>query len=274
MPELPEVETIKRDLAKYVLSQTIRSIKVIDARVIRYVTAAEFIRQLKGKRIEGIDRRGKAIILNLSSGLYFIVQPMMTGQVVHVEADKTPDVVKETKIIFRLSSGDTLLYNDQRLFGHLSLVKDLTTVKHFNAMGPEPLTKAFNPAQLAQALKKTQRAIKPLLLDHKFVAGIGNIYACEILHRAKINPKRCARDLKPGEIKVLHRQTIDVLEEAILSRGSSMRNYLDGKGQKGEFIKRIRVYAREGQPCLTCRKPIERIIQTQRSTFYCRHCQK
>jgi len=268
MPELPEVETIVRDLNKSIHRKIISEGIVHDAFLLRQ-KPDDFIRRLKGQAVRKITRRGKAIIVHLGSGDFLVVQLMMTGQLIfNGHADK------HTRITFNLSDGNQLLYNDQRRFGQLRVVAQLNEIKHFNILGPEPFAKEFTPAFMHEAFKKTIRPIKNVLLDHTFVAGIGNIYACEILFRSRISPKRSARRINLAEIKTIHQQIIEVLKEAITHRGSSMRNYRDGAGQKGRFSERISVYARQGQPCPRCHKPILRIVQSGRSTFYCGRCQK
>jgi len=245
---------------------------VRDARVIRGTTSKKFVEGLTGRTIKEISRRGKAIICHLDNGRYFIVQLMMTGQMVYApQLPKTP--LKETKVTFELSNGTYLNYNDQRLFGRLTLFEKLEDVKHFAILGPEPFDLSFNASFIKEALKRRNMAIKTVLMDHTFVAGIGNIYASEILFRSGISPKRAARGLKISEIKRMHTMTLEVLEEAILHRGSSMRNYRDGQGEKGTFNKLIKVYAREGEKCERCAAPILKIVQGGRSTFYCKHCQ-
>ena len=273
MPELPEVETVKRDLAKSVLGQRIDAVRILDARVIRDIAPDQFKSRLKGRTIQDISRRGKAIICSLDQGYYLIVQLMMTGQLVYLKA--LPDVLlKETKVIFTLSNGSHLIYNDQRLFGRLSLIQNLNDFKHFSLLGPEPFDQTFNPGYIRETFKRKSVAVKSVLLDHTFVAGIGNIYASEILFRSQVDPRRRALSLKMAEINRLHQITIEVLNEAIKWRGSSMRNYRDGQGQKGRFNERIKVYAREDEPCEACKKPITRIVQGGRSTFFCKKCQK
>lgn len=273
MPELPEVETVSRDLSRSVLGLTFKKIKIIDARIIRGISPSKFAVVLKDKTIQTISRRGKAIILTFDRGPFLIVQLMMTGQLVHAATLPQP-VLKETKVIFTLSDGSHLLYNDQRLFGRLTLVESLNDFKHFQLLGPEPFEPDFNPSYMRSMLESKTVAIKKVLLDHSFVAGIGNIYASEILFRCGIDPCRGAKSLGAKEIKTLHSQIIDVLNEAIEFRGSSMRNYRDGQGKRGQFNRRIKVYAKENEPCLTCEEPIVRIVQGGRSTFYCKKCQK
>lgn len=273
MPELPEVETVKRDLIRDVSGQRIDALRVVDARVIRDISAARFKSRLTGRTIEHISRRGKAIVWTLDNAQHVVIQLMMTGQLVHLS--NLPDVLlKETKVIFQLSNGTYLIYNDQRLFGRLSCVDDLETFKHFANLGPEPFDASFNPGFIQESFRQRAIPVKNALMDHRFVAGIGNIYASEILFRSGIDPRRRTQRIKFAEIERMHQVTIEVLEEAILHRGSSMRNYRDGKGEKGTFNARIKVYAREGEPCLTCGREIFKIVQGGRSTFFCKKCQR
>jgi formamidopyrimidine-DNA glycosylase len=268
MPELPEVETIRRDLEKVILRKVLVHIDIRDPFVLR-TPPAQFSKILLKQAIVNIQRRGKALLIELSNHHFLVVQLMMTGQLV---VGPKPD--RHTRVVFRFSDDSELLYNDQRRFGQLRAVKDLKEVKHLSLLGPEPFDPTFNADYIFQYTRGGKRPIKNLLLDHTFVAGIGNIYACEILFRSHIHPKRLSGRLTHAQAKEIHQKTIEVLEEAIASRGSSMRNYRDGAGEKGEFIKRIKVYAREDQPCLRCKTPIRRIIQAGRSTFFCSQCQK
>lgn len=267
MPELPEVETIRRDLERGVLHKTIQAIEIIDSRVLRQ-PAKEFASRLKGQKFTSVERRGKALVLALSSGEYLIVQVMMTGQMVY---NGRPDT--HTRLMFDLGE-DTLLYNDQRVFGQLRVVKSVDEVKYFRILGPEPFAPQFNAQYIRGALKKSKRPIKNFLMDHTFVAGIGNIYACEVLFRCRLSPKRRSDRITAQAVPLLYDQTLAVLNEAIDSRGSSMRNYRDGAGEKGRFNERIKVYARAGKPCIVCAGPIKRIVQAGRSTFYCPNCQR
>ena len=195
LPELPEVETIVRDLNKSLRGKMFSDVIVHDAFVLRQ-QAKDFIRRLKSQTIENITRRGKAMIVHLSSGEFLVIQLMMTGQLI---ADGQKD--KHTRITFDFSDGSRLLYNDQRRFGQLRVVAHLDEIKHFNILGPEPFSKEFTPALMREAFRKTNRPIKNVLLDHTFVAGIGNIYACEILFRSRLSPKRQARRINLAETK-------------------------------------------------------------------------
>lgn len=273
MPELPEVETIRRDLEDKVLNQKFVGIAVHDGRVIRGVSEKAFIRDCRGQKILAVSRRGKAIIMQLVGG-YLIVQPMMTGQLIFFSDRKAGQAHKHTKVTFTLSNGGCLNYNDQRLFGRLTFVKDLKALKFLQTIGPEPFDEAFDPPFIARAVKTRQAPIKSVLMNQQIVAGIGNIYASEILFACGIDPRKPAKRLKAQDIERLHQATVSILKEAVRYRGTSMRDYRDASGQKGNFIDRIRIYGRENEACFVCRKPVTRIVQAGRSTFYCKKCQK
>ncbi len=268
MPELPEVETIRRDLEKAILHKTFHCVEVYDPLVLRS-PLKDFIQGLEGQSIKAIVRKGKALLIQLSNGRYLLVQLMMTGQMV---VDAKQD--KHTRVVFKFTDDRRVLYNDQRRFGQLRIIKDPSEVKYFNVLGPEPFDKNFNALYIFQQTRKSRRPIKNLLLDHTFVAGLGNIYACEILFCCRLNPKRSAGRITRSQAQDIHEKTVDVLKEAIRYRGSSMRNYRDGSGQKGEFRQRLQVYARGDKPCCVCLSPIRRITQAGRSTFFCPQCQK
>ncbi len=288
MPELPEVETIARDLQMSVLKKTIIAVDVIDPYVVKQ-PKAQFIRQLVNQQIQHVERRGKALVMTLGAsvilsetkGLYsssssahqndklLIIQLMMTGQLVF---NGTPD--KHTRVFFTLDDDSKILYNDQRRFGHLRVVKALSEINYFNILGPEPLTANFTPDYFYGRARQSARPIKNFLLDHTVVAGIGNIYACEILFRAGISPKRKAGRITRPQAALLYQHTVEVLNEAIAARGSSIRNYRDGTGKKGGFSALMQVYGRDDQPCRVCQEPIKRISQAGRSSFYCVKCQR
>ncbi len=270
MPELPEVETIARDLRDKIIGQKVKNIDVYDARVVRQ-PVEEFTRALKGRRLNSIARRGKALVIELDNRHYFVVQLMMTGQLID---SPRPRQDKLTKVSFRLSSGRYLHYNDQRLFGRLQTVDDLKRIPYFQKLGPEPLKGQFSVPWLVEKLRGKKVPIKALLMDHTFVAGIGNIYASEILFQSRINPKRPAHRLNEEEIETLHAATRKVLAEAIRWRGTSMNNYRDANGEKGGFMGRIKVYGRENQGCSRCKTVLTKILQRGRSTFYCPTCQR
>jgi len=270
MPELPEVETIKRDLSRLIIGQGIEDVFVRDDRVIKSHKLNDFISSLKSKTVQGVDRRGKLIVISFKEGGYLLAHLKMTGQLIYGERLN----LKETKVVFKLSRGQYLNYNDHRLFGRLSFVRQLQDEPFLNAIGPEPLKNGFNTEWLSRNLKRRSVSIKTLLLDQHFVAGIGNIYASEILFDAGINPLKPASRLTKKEVASLYQSTLDILREAIQYRGCSMRNYRDASGEEGKFLNRVRVYNREHQPCRVCGTMIQRMVQNGRSTYFCQRCQQ
>ena len=270
MPELPEVETIRLDLQQCLPGLKITDVTVFDKRVLKSSDQASFLRQIIGKTFCAVDRRGKMIVMPLKEGGYLLAHLKMTGQLIYGGRM----ALKETKVIFGLSNGKFLNYNDQRLFGRLTFVRQLNEDSFLRDIGPEPFADEFNSGWIKDQLKRRRVPIKTLLMDQHFIAGIGNIYASEILFDAKISPKKAADRLSQSEIIALHRATIRVLKEAIQFRGTSMRNYRDSNGEKGSFINRIRVYNKENKPCPVCSGEIKRIVQSGRSTFYCQRCQQ
>jgi formamidopyrimidine-DNA glycosylase len=296
MPELPEVETICRDLDSLILGLSIKHVTIYDERVIKNLHKENFDKALIGYKIVGLRRRAKGIIFTLESTLtkkmlFLMVHLKMTGQLIYGENLKETQHLKETKVVFTLSNGSCLNYNDQRLFGRLILTDDLDRIPYLNNLGIEPLSKEFNADWLATALtgqslsgKKITDAekfysarrrvpIKVFLMAQNVVTGIGNIYASEILFDAGIHPQKSVSDLSKEEIKALYKSIQTILQRAIRLRGTSMRNYRDSKGAKGNFISRIKVYAKENGPCVQCGEMIKRVFQAGRSTFYCEHCQ-
>lgn len=273
MPELPEVETICRDLLRLVRGLLFEDVRIIDHRVVRGSSGASFHRSLVGRKIVDVRRRGKAVVLDLG-GLCLVVQPMMTGQLV-VRSGPPEDVfTKETKIVFLLSKRRQLLYNDQRLFGRVQIVAREENLDYIRQLGPDPLDKDFTVEVLAGRLRQRRTAIKTVLMDGHCIAGIGNIYASEILFRSGINPCQPAMRLVMSQLIRLHRAVLEVLAEAVAMGGTTVRNYRGGSGQAGQFQDVVRVYGRDGQPCQVCGQAIVRIVQSQRSTFYCSRCQK
>ena len=271
VPELPEVETIVRDLRKRLVGSRIMDVTVHDARIVKFSGIEEFRKRLTGRTVNAVERRGKAIVIALDEGKgFFIVQLMMTGQLIFSAAGEPG---RDTKITFRLSSGEYLFYNDYRIFGKLQVVERCEDVVYFRQVGPEPLGKEFTVDWLAGAVQNRTVAIKTLLMNHTFLAGIGNIYASEILFQSGIHPRRKARSLKRDELVRLHGATVGILKEAIRFRGTSMNTYRDSRGEKGNFINRVRVYGREDEECPRCRTVVARMVLNGRSTFYCKRCQ-
>jgi len=265
MPELPEVETIKTDLRKVILGKKIIRVDIHNPKVIRQPLPAIFKRSLEGLKIKHILRRGKLLILELSNGKFLTVHLKMTGQLV------APGGAKNSRVAFILDGGTTLDFNDQRLFGELRLVNDWKKLDFVQRLGPEPLDLTY--ADFKEILLKRKTAIKPLLLEQSFISGIGNIYASEILFRAKINPQRSAQSLVKEEQLALYTEMQRVLRSAIKHGGSSVDDYVRVSGKNGDYARFHRVYGRQGKPCFVCSSPVKRIAQGGRGTYFCTKCQ-
>ncbi|MFA4904940.1 MAG: bifunctional DNA-formamidopyrimidine glycosylase/DNA-(apurinic or apyrimidinic site) lyase [Candidatus Margulisiibacteriota bacterium] len=263
MPELPEVETIRRDIEPYIKGRAIKAVGAIRAKnVLKGIKAKRLEKALKGQRIERVERRGKYLIFKLASGNCLIIHLGMTGKIL-----KKPD--RFVKVTFHLSNGKSFYFSDIRMFGKVSFSKTYPVLN----LGPEPLADDFTANRLKEMLKGRGGNLKALLLNQKFLAGVGNIYASEALFLAGINPKRRAGSLKFAEVKKLHKSLREVLLAGIKYRGTSVSDYRDASGRIGGYQHRLKVYDREGRFCKKCRSKIRRIVIGQRSTFFCPHCQ-
>lgn len=269
MPELPEVETIRRDLTRDIKGKKIKDALILNAKVVKEPAPSEFKRRIRGAVFEDFFRRAKVLACKLSNGSYLVVHLRMTGQLVY-SAEKE----EKARVIFVLSNGKYLNFCDLRLFAELRLVKDWQKLKFVQELGPEPLEKAFSAQRFKKMLTGKKTRIKPLLMDQTFIAGIGNLYAQEVLFLAGISPLRPANRLKPAEIRKLHQAIQKVLRQAIEYRGSSVDNYVNGRGEQGKFHLRLKVYGREGQPCPRCKSKIRKISLGGRGTCFCPQCQK
>jgi len=293
MPELPEVETVRRGLAP--VMEGARFTKVIAHRGdLRWPLAQDFVARLEGKRVEGLGRRAKYLLADLSSGDVLVMHLGMSGsfRVAKDGRAKTPGKFHHPRsearahdhVVFHMSSGAQVIFNDPRRFGLMLLVSRAKLAEHplMREVGPEPLGNAFDAAMLARACVGKKTSLKAALSDQKVVAGLGNIYVCEALHRARLSPKRRAATLAtrsgaPTEHAERLVEAIKaVLNDAIAAGGSSLRDHRRTDGELGEFQHNFRVYDREGQACVTpgCPGTVKRIVQGARSTFFCPTCQK
>ncbi|MGE5397308.1 MAG: bifunctional DNA-formamidopyrimidine glycosylase/DNA-(apurinic or apyrimidinic site) lyase [Chitinophagales bacterium] len=266
MPELPEVETIVRSLSKAV-GYRVEKLVVYKPVVVRQECYS--IDSLTGLPIESITRRGKFIVMDLGGQHYLIWHMGMSGRLFLTESGQTR--ANHTHVVLHLVDAGELHYVDPRRFGGLWLVHRPEDV--FGQLGPEPLGKEFSAAYLEKSLRNKKTPIKNLLLNQCVVAGIGNIYADEILFDSAISPERIAGSLDSKEIAKLHRSIKKVLRQGIECRGTTFRDYRDGFNRPGGFQEYLRVYGREGKPCLKCGNPICRIKMGGRSTHFCQHCQ-
>ncbi len=271
MPELPEVETIRRDLAASARGRRIVSIKVLNNGSVKGITPKGLSRALTGRRLSSFRRRGKNLIIDLDSGQSLVVHLKMTG-ILQMQTGDGP-LPRAARIIFGFSDGGRLVFSDQRKFGSVQLVEDAQRVPGLKKLGPEPLSRSFTTGVLAERLAGRKAPIKPLLLDQSVLAGLGNIYVCESLHRAGIDPRRPALGLKPDEVAKLHRSIKDVLKAAIRARGSSVDTYRDGRGRSGWFQVSHRVYDREDRRCRRCGSLVRREVLRGRGTYWCEGCQ-
>lgn len=273
MPELPEVETIKRSLENKLVGREITGVNVYLPKIIRLEDPQKFKRQILGKKITGLSRRGKYLLVRLTGGLTLVIHLRMTGRLLYM-SPSCP--VKHTHVIFKFENGKELHFIDVRQFGRIILTPsdNLHMVPGLKDLGVEPLSDNFTSNFLRRELRKHRTKIKSLLLDQTFIAGLGNIYADEALHRARINPARTASSLNPREVTNLYHAIRDVLREGIENRGTTFRDYVDGDGRAGNYGELLRVYGREGQPCLECKTIISKVKLGGRSTYFCPRCQK
>ena len=271
MPELPEVETLRRQLEATLLGKAIISVELSrDApQLVRGMTREEFAGAIHGRRIAGIRRRGKWLIFDLSGGLKFVMHLRMTGRLLLRTATDAPDPYLHARLM--LDDGRELRWCDARKFGTWNLVTDLVEVT--GSLGPEPFGDEFSPEALLAAATGRRAPIKAFLLDQRRVAGLGNIYVDEALWRAGIHPLREAGSLTLDEARRLCDSIVDVLHASLDSGGSSMRDYLDTAGRRGRFQDYWQVYKRAGQPCYRCSSEIVKIRVSGRGTHLCPVCQ-
>jgi formamidopyrimidine-DNA glycosylase len=280
VPELPEVETIRRDLTVRIVGRTVAEAWVSpDApRLVQDETPESFCRRLAGRAVEELDRRGKYLLLRLDAGLTWIVHLRMTGGLIHLpppKADGTRNGCPKDRFLrarFRLDDGGELCYVDLRKLGTMWLVADESSV--VGKLGPEPLGEAFDPQEMRRLLAKRSAPVKSVLMDQHAIAGIGNIYADESLFEAGIRPAKAARRLSRVAAERLHWAIRKVLVEALADRGSSFRDYVDAEGEQGMHQLRVKVFRRKGEPCYVCGTAIRRIRVGGRSTHYCPRCQR
>jgi formamidopyrimidine-DNA glycosylase len=295
MPELPEVETVARDLQRLVAGATIVGATVHWGRTIRHPQPPErFAAEISGATVRRVDRRAKTVLLHLEDGRVMTVALRMTGALVVTGAETLADPY--ARVVFLLADGRELRYRDVRKFGRIGLWPGggLRSVgagrgersrrvaegsrryrigEVFSGHGPEPLQRGFTADRFAERLARRSAKLKSLLLDQSFIAGVGNIYADEALWRARLHPLRTADSLDADEIARLHRAVRHVLRAAVANRGSSFSDYVGADGEPGDNAERLSVYRRTDQPCYRCGRPIRRIVVGQRSTHFCPRCQ-
>jgi formamidopyrimidine-DNA glycosylase len=277
LPELPEVEMVRRGLDDLVAGEKVRDVTVLWPRIIQTPKVDAFKERLLGQTFEKVERRGKFLLFYLTDevlishlrmeGKYQLFQPNYMGDL--------PEWHKHTHVIFHLMSGSELRYNDVRKFGRMSLVKKGTEFEHQSLvnLGPEPTTETFKLAEMQAFLKRRTKAIKGVLLDQQMVVGVGNIYADEILFQAKIHPATPANQVVDEAASRLHQAIIQILDEAVQNGGTTIRSYENAFGDAGQHQQHLKVYGREAEACLECGHEIEKIKLVGRGTHYCPDCQ-
>ena len=283
MPELPEVETVKRGLEEFIINESIKEVYLSKFNL-RFPWPKDFVSKIVGKKIISIKRRAKYIIIGLSDNYSIIAHLGMSGSYKVLKKGEVQDyiILKHDHLIIDLDNFK-IVYNDPRRFGYIDLTnQDPETHKFLSSLGPEPLSNYFNADNIAETLLNKNKPIKNTLLDQNIVSGLGNIYVCEALFRSKINPKKNCSKLvtskgKPRKNLILLVEKInEVIKEAIEAGGSSLRDFSNTSGKMGYFQSSFNVYNRENEKCLldSCDGVVKRIIQSGRSTFFCSKCQK
>jgi formamidopyrimidine-DNA glycosylase len=274
LPELPEVETVRKTLQKLVVGKEIEDVTIRLPRIIKRPDDTEAFRSmLAGTTISGIGRRGKFLKI-VCDPLVLVSHLRMEGK--YRLAEQGEPCEKHTHVIFHFTDGTELRYRDVRQFGtmHLFAYGEEDEQLPLKKLGPEPLTDAFQLSWFQALLAKRKSNIKAVLLNQEYIAGLGNIYVDESLFRAGIHPTRTASSLKEEEVERLYHSIQQTLKEAIELGGSSVRSYLNGEGEMGMFQMKIQVYGRKHEPCLKCGRPIERLVVAGRGTHVCSHCQR
>jgi formamidopyrimidine-DNA glycosylase len=272
MPELPEVETIRRQLAPHLEGRSIEHVEILDARWTRPFAAGAVEEQLRGVTVTRVDRAGKYLDLALSGEGHLLIHLRMTGSLLfdpHVEP-------LHTRVRFQLDGGHRLVYVDQRRFGtgHLMAGAAQRDAYLSARLGAEPFTPSFTASYLRRAARGRKAPVKAFLLDQRRIAGVGNIYADEALFRAGVHPLRPAGALRPAQWERLHAAIEEVLAAGIDARGATIDDFRHVDGARGSFQDRFLVHLRAGQPCVTCGKPIRKIVAAGRGTYVCERCQR
>ena len=288
MPELPEVEVVKRYLEKYIIGLKVKKV-TINVEKLRYKLFKKDFIKVINKKIFSVERRSKYLLLNLEKKIIILVHLGMTGKFFIVNKDNkkkktsfyyeiTKKDYKHNHIIFYFQEGLKLIYNDVRKFGFIKVIdyKDKKNNSHLNSLGPEPLSEDFNIVYFKKYIKKKNKKIKDLLMDQKFVSGLGNIYVNEILFLAGVYPKKSLIKINLADIARLIKFTKKILKKSILLGGSSIKNFNDSEGKKGNFQQLFNVYGRKNGKCpkKKCNEIITKVTISNRATFYCKRCQK
>lgn len=275
MPELPETETIARDLDRAITGSRIIDVRVKRADVLREVDARQLRRRVLGVAIDHAWRRAKLIVLDLSSSDRIVVQPRFTGALLIDDGALPENERRYSTVEFVLEDARSLHYRDIRRLGTVSVMDERRFARYSDGLGDEPLDSVFTVERLSAILRASRQAVKRVLMDQRRLVGVGNIYANEALWRARIDPSRPAATLSPADATRLHTELRAVLTEAVAARGTSFRDYRDASGARGSFADRLQAYGREGERCVRCGRTL---VSTHaidgRSTVFCWQCQR
>lgn len=270
MPELPEVETIRRGLQRELAGRRIDGVDWRGAKL-RGGPSPRPLEGLEGQRVKAVRRHGKFLLWDLSAGT-LLAHLGMTGKLLFAEPGEAER--RHTHLVLALDDGQELRFSDPRRFGLLKLYPKGAAIPDLAHFGPDALGPAFTPLALAAALASSRSPLKAFLLDQRHLAGVGNIYACEALWRAGLSPRRKADAVPKAKVAPLHAAVVAVLNDSLAAGGTSFNDYVDHIGQPGQFLLHLAVYDREGKPCPRCAAPVRRIVQSGRSTFWCAKCQR
>jgi len=274
VPELPEVETVRRQLAPVLEGRRFASVAIADPRLTRPLDPDEVARELRGEIVKRVDRRGKYLIVRFESGRALLIHLRMTGSLLHAPAGTLPEDPHRRAVV-RLDDGSDVAYRDVRRFGTWLLLEPDEVDAYVDAkVGSEPLGEAYKAKHLAERLHGRRAPIKAVVLDQRTVAGVGNIYADEALWRARLHPSMPADELTAPQVSALHRGIRCALEHGIARQGSTLRDYRLPDGASGTMQNEFRVYGRDGEPCERCGTPIDKIRVAGRGTWYCPSCQR
>jgi len=267
MPELPEVVTIQSQLKNKILNKKIKEVVIKNKRIIKGISSKKFKSKTEGKTVKGILRRGKVLIIKLENDLFLIIHLRISGWLILSKKEEN-----HARVIFKLADGQMLNFCDRRALGEVKLINDWQKLSIIQTMGPEPLE--LKKTDFIQLFRGRRAKIKPLLMDQRFLAGIGNIYAQEVVFCAGIHPERGVDKIKKEKLEKIYYCLTAILKQAITKKGSSVDTYRQTNGKKGNFIPFLKVYRKENEACIRCKKPIKRKVIGGRGTYFCPHCQK
>jgi formamidopyrimidine-DNA glycosylase len=275
VPELPEVETVRRRLEPALVGRRFDRVEILDSRLTRPLDPLEVAAELSGERVQAVDRRGKYLVVRFESGRALLIHLRMTGSLRHVAVGSTREADPYARAVVELDDGSEIVYRDVRRFGTWLLTEPDEVEPYLDArLGGEPLAPAFTTRRLADALANRRAPVKAVILDQRRLAGVGNIYADEALWRARVHPLRPAGKLDEDELRGLHRGIRAALKAGIARQGATLRDYRTPDGGSGRMQHEFKVYGREGEPCKRCGHPIEKIRAGGRGTWFCPSCQR